>query len=179
MIMDEIDSIYIDALLADAAYVELTKEDGSIMDSEDTSDALAKRLTQPQADFIVDNFEVLAQPGDAGFWSTDGGFSATVWRGKENTNYAGQVYLSMRGTAQLEDFADDAVLAKTGVAYDQLVDMVNWWTRATTPAGEMVPQISALDVGQSFSTIIAAEMIKLKAVQVMMSSTVNLVTTNY
>ena len=62
-------------------------------------------------------------------------------RDRTGTDYAGQVYVSMRGTNPFVDFVDDAVLAITGVAYDQLASMVNWWMRATAVAGQQVAQI--------------------------------------
>jgi len=48
-------NIFINALLADASYVDVS--------SEQFSDNLKERLTQPLADFITTNFEVLNQTG--------------------------------------------------------------------------------------------------------------------
>lgn len=87
---------------------------------------LAARLTQPLADFITQNFDVLDQE-----IALSDGFSAVVWKGKAGTEYAGQVYVSMRGTFGSQDIQDDAQLAATGVTYNQLKDMVNWWLRNT------------------------------------------------
>ncbi len=138
---------YINALLADASYVNL---------ASDINTRLAARLTQPLADFITDNFEVLNQQPD----SLLDGFSATVWRGKSTGDYAGQVYVSMRGTNPGVDFIDDAVLATTGVAYDQLASMVNWWMRATATAGQQVAQVKVFKVivgGVEIRQIVAAD----------------------
>jgi hypothetical protein len=132
--MSTINETYINALLADAAYVNMHALTGSNADPLLTDAALtariAARMTQPQADFITTNFEVLNQE-----LSPIGGFDAVVWKGKPGTAYAGKVYVSMRGTQGLTDIADDAELAITGVPKDQIVSMVNWWLKITAPAG--------------------------------------------
>lgn len=69
---------YINALLADASYVDLTS---------DINANLKARLTEPLANFITTNFEVLNQQPDSFF----DGFSATVWKGKAGADYAGQI----------------------------------------------------------------------------------------
>lgn len=112
----QMNATYINALLADASYVNLTNSDGTVVAENQIISRVKERLTEPLADFITDNFEVLNQQPD----SLLDGFSATVWRGKSTGDYAGQVYVSMRGTNPGVDFIDDAVLATTGVAYDQL-----------------------------------------------------------
>lgn len=124
---------YINALLADASYVDL---------SANINTRLANRLTQPLADFITANFEVMNQTGSSDGALSFGGFGATVWRGKSTGDYAGQTYVSMRGTQELlSDIPDDLQLALTGVTYSQLKDMVNWWLRETTPEGQQAKQI--------------------------------------
>jgi hypothetical protein len=130
--MSTINETYINALLADAAYVRLhsgTEIDGpntALLTGSALTTAIAARLTQPQADFITSNFEVLNQE-----LSAFGGFDAVVWRGKVGTPYAGKVYVSMRGTQGLQDIADDGSLAFAGIPHQQIADMVNWWLRAT------------------------------------------------
>lgn len=59
-------------------------------------------------------------------WLLDPGFDAVVWEGRANTSYAGQVYVSMRGTQGHTDIADDLALAAQGIPHDQIVTMVNW-----------------------------------------------------
>src|SRR3546814_263680 len=100
---------YINALLADGSYSLLRDQNGVLAEAR-INESLALRLTQPLADFITQNFTVINQE----IASSDG-FSATVWQGKEGTEYAGQVYVSMRGTNPGQDFYDDAQLAATGV----------------------------------------------------------------
>lgn len=132
--MTSINDAYINALLADASYV-----DGLGVGSLEAN--LTGRMTPALAEFIADNFTVITQA--SGY---DSSFEATVWSGNAGTPYAGQTYVSMRGTQELTDFAVDADLATSGLAHAQLVDMVNWWLRETTPADQMAKQISLVVV---------------------------------
>ena len=141
---------YINALLADASYVAMSDQDG-VLDESDIRARLALRLTQPLADFITSNFTVQNQE-----LSSNGSFDAVVWKGKAETEYSGQTYVSMRGTAPGVDFFDDAQLAITGVAYYQIKDMVNWWLRETTQEGQPAKQIQLATIGTGFSFIEAA-----------------------
>ena len=150
--MSMIHESYINALLADASYVRLQQgaDDAPVGQPLKTvaeqNAAIAARLTQPQADYITTNFEVVDQE-----LSPTGGFDATVWRIKSNSSLAGpnnenagKVYISMRGTQGGTDIADDVELAATGVPSRQAVSMVNWWLRMTTPANAQAVQIQAL-----------------------------------
>ncbi len=131
---NQIQNAYINALLADAAYVDIDK----------FSDKLADRLTQSQANFLLTNFEVASFVNKDDTPLIGSGFDATVWRGKANTPYAGQVYVSMRGTQPGDggaDIAADLDLAFNAGARSQLIDMVNWWLRATTASGQSARQI--------------------------------------
>jgi Ca2+-binding RTX toxin-like protein len=144
--MNNIKDAYVNALLADASYVRLHTggdEEGPmtpLRTDEDLINAIAARMTRTQAIFITDNFELLNQE-----LSLTGGFDATVWRGKNGTQYEGKAYVSIRGTQQLSDFADDHTLFNTGLAPKQLVSMVNWWLRETTPRGQSATQIKVND----------------------------------
>ena len=124
--MSEIDNVYINALLADASYINF--KDNEI--DNDTNSDLNNRLTPILANYVKENFEILASLPD----SENSGFNCVVWRGLTGTDYAGQVFVSMRGTQETEDVLDDATLATTGVAYDQIADMVNWWLRVNNPS---------------------------------------------
>jgi hypothetical protein len=132
--MTTINNSYINAILADASYVgALTPSlTGSLLRNR-----LTDRMTLDLAQFIGNNFTVVTQE------SNDDGssFDATVWRGNPDTEYAGQVYVSMRGTQGLSDIDEDVDLATSGLAHEQLVDMVNWWLRETTPVDQMAKQI--------------------------------------
>ena len=126
---------YINALLADASYVNGLEE-------VNINSLLTTRLTKPLADFITNNFDVLSQTNSA-----DGGFDAVVWKGQVGTPYEGKTYVSMRGTQEFPiDLLDDAQLATTGVAYSQIANMVNWWLRETTPAGQLAKQIGVFTI---------------------------------
>jgi hypothetical protein len=134
----------INALFADASYVRLQQGDDApvgqpLKTVAEKNTAIAARLTQPQADFITKNFEVLTQE-----LSVTGGFDAVVWRGKVGTDYAGKTYVSMRCTQGSTDIADDGDLALYGVPSAQVVSMVNWWLRMTTSRSQQAVQIQAL-----------------------------------
>ena len=122
--MTTINDTYVNALLADACYVDglLPNQTGAELAGQ-----LAGRMTPELAKYIGDNFTVVNQA--SGFASS---FEATVWRGNAGTPYAGQVYVSTRGTQEFPDFGADADLASSGLAHQQLADMVNWWLRETT-----------------------------------------------
>jgi hypothetical protein len=134
--MNIIQNIYINALLADAAYVQLVDNKNKPLSIDGVRTNLTARLTQPQADYLLANFDILTQT-----LSPTGGFDAVVWKGKSGTDYAGQVYVSMRGTQGLQDIDDDLALSGRGVPYNQVRDMANWWMRATAKPGDVVKQI--------------------------------------
>ncbi|MBN8476771.1 hypothetical protein [Sulfuritalea sp.] len=130
--MTTINDTYINALLADAAYVtQLVNQD------PDLAAKLAARMTQPQATFIAANFSVASHIES----TTGSGFDATVWKGNVDTPYASRVYVSMRGTAGIVDLLSDIDLTAAGAPRAQYVDMVNWWLRVTTSSNLYVPQI--------------------------------------
>lgn len=55
-----INDAYINALLADASYVDLSNQSG-VLPEDVIKGRLALRLTQPLADFITENFTVKDQ----------------------------------------------------------------------------------------------------------------------
>ena len=124
--MSEISNAYINALLTDASYIDF--EGNQIGNNE--YDDLSDRITPTLASYIKENFEILSSLPD----SENIGFNCVVWRGRTGTDYAGQVFVSMRGTQGVENVLDDATLATTGVAYEQIADMVNWWLRVNNPS---------------------------------------------
>jgi trimeric autotransporter adhesin len=137
--MTTINDAYINALLADSAYVGgLTA--GLFGDS--LAGKLQTRMTPTLAAYNGKNFSVVTQIESAG-----SSFDATVWRannadGTPNPN--GKIYVSMRGTQQPTDFLVDADLAVTGNARAQVTDMINWWLRISTPVGQSANQVSAV-----------------------------------
>lgn len=126
---------FINSLLADATYVNVTAS----MDRDRVIEALRPRMTSTQAEFIATNFGVASS-----ITSPDGsGFDATVWEGRPGTEYAGQVFVSTRGTEfpSVDVWGADVDLALNVAARSQIIDMVNWWMRETAPAGVPVAQI--------------------------------------
>lgn len=134
--MKPIETAYINALLADASYVTPAVN----IDGDD----MKKHLTATQSAFIAANFKVRTSEETPNSINPllGTGFDAVVWEGKDGTPYAGQVYVSLRGTQDATDIADDGSLATKGIPYDQIRDMVNWWLRSTTPEGSQARQIN-------------------------------------
>ncbi|MEZ5615817.1 MAG: hypothetical protein R3E35_11455 [Rhodocyclaceae bacterium] len=141
--MTTINDIYINALLADAAYANDLQDNDA---GGDLARKLSPRMTQPQAAIIAANFSVVSHIESSDVLGS--GFDATVWQGNAGTSYAGKIYVSMQGTQGPGDFLSDIDLATNGAARAQYVDMVNWWLRITTPTNVYVPQIRlALGMG--------------------------------
>lgn len=146
--MTAIHDTFINAILADAAYVNGLAG----LNAGDLSKALTGRMTPELAKYISDQFEVVTQFGDS---SAFDGFNATVWREKKS----GKLTVSFRGTQEYFDFTADADLATRGIPYTQLADLVNWWLRETTPVGQLVKQIGVALIsvgGLPISTFVAA-----------------------
>ena len=76
--MNNISSIYVNAFLADAAYIDLPR--GKIDPDADIYKVLSKRMTSPLAKFIADNFEVISNRLSNDLIGT--GFDAIVWKGR-------------------------------------------------------------------------------------------------
>jgi trimeric autotransporter adhesin len=127
--MKPIETAYVNALLADASYVV------GLSPRINLEDELKTRMTPSQAKFIAANFEVVNSVETLGGFNGSTGFDATVWRGKAGSDYAGQVYVSTRGTQGGQDILDDISLATRGIPHQQIADMVNWWLKNTASAG--------------------------------------------
>jgi trimeric autotransporter adhesin len=140
--MKPIESAYLNALLADASYAV-----NPALTLGDQKTALEKRMTVTQAKFIADNFEIVNSVETLGGPLGSTGFDATVWRGKTGSNYAGQVYVSTRGTQGMQDNLDDISLALRGIPHQQVADMVNWWLKNTaSPSATNVKQIKVKSI---------------------------------
>ena len=148
--MTLIKDTYINALLADASYGEdfIPGMTGIAL-----ADALTNRMTPNIAQYIANNFTVLHQEDNNNSLLLESSFDATVWEGRAGTDYEGQVYVSMRGSQETLDFVEDIDLASSGLAHEQLVEMVNWWLRETTPVNQMAKQIGLQNIDIPFSTI--------------------------
>ena len=141
--MSYIQSAYINALLADAAYIDLPVGAISRDQWEDPKKgALSKRMTLPLAKFIADNFEVINTRLAHDIPVLDSGFDAIVWKGRKGTPYEGKVFLSARGTESGTDMLiADVDLTINSLARSQAIDMINWWSRITTERGKPALQV--------------------------------------
>ena len=140
--MNTINKTYVDALLADAAYVE-GLFDG--MTKFELNGVLANRMTPTLAKFISEKFEIVSHKESNDILGS--GFDATVWRGVAGSEFAGQVFVSMRGTEGAQDIVSDVDLALPfGIAKRQIVSMVNWWNQITTPTTGQAAQIQLVPI---------------------------------
>jgi hypothetical protein len=140
--MSNINAAYINALLADATYA-LDENTENSLTGEDLVSKLSERMTPTLANYIADNFTVVThkEMGEV----LESGFDATVWR----DNATGKTYVSMRGSEGLADFASaDVDLSTLGLARQQVLDMMNWWLKITTPSGQDAKQL-AFSLGNS------------------------------
>ena len=114
--MTAIANAYINALLADAAYVDLTQG----MSEADMKRDLSGRMTPTLAAYIAANFEIVSckNTEDTGSGS---GFDATVWRGK---------------TGDL--FYTDLRIGIDGYASPQAIAEYRYIKQLMTPAGQSV-----------------------------------------
>ena len=138
--MSAINQAYVNALLADASYVDTTRG----MNADALETALTTRMTPTLAAYIAANFEVASSINSSDIPLLGSGFDATVWRGRADGDFAGQVFVSARGT-ELEaggaDLLADGDLALQVGARSQIIDMVNWWLRESTPIDQQARQI--------------------------------------
>ena len=142
--MNTINDFYVNALLADAAYVK-----GVLESDSDLAQKLSKRMTPSQAQYIADNFTVISAIDTSDYLGS--GFDALVWKGKPGSAYAGKVYISMRGTEDFGDFLADTDLALlSGSGRAQIMDMVNWWLRITTATTGQAKQIKVDPLSGNF-----------------------------
>ncbi|MDK9705271.1 MAG: hypothetical protein OEL20_19270 [Sulfuritalea sp.] len=140
--MSSIADIYINALLADASYaLELADgQSGATLEGR-----LSSSMTPTLAKFISSNFSITSHnESDDSLLSDGSGFDATVWKGNTGTPYADKVYVSMQGTLGAQDFLSDISLATIGKPRAQLIEMINWWLRITTPADQLARQLTIL-----------------------------------
>jgi hypothetical protein len=92
--MNAIRQAYINALLADATYVNLTPG----MSEAELKLDLSARMTPTLAAYLATNFEVASSVNSSDTALFGSGFDATVWRGRADGDFAGQVFVSARGT---------------------------------------------------------------------------------
>jgi len=154
MATNSIHNAFLNALMADATYVEDLVPFGVPLSGDDLIGQLKNRLTPDLAKYFAAHFDVVQQ-----FLTDDkslsaSGFDVTVFRSKDD----GQTYVSFRGSEGPQDFVADGDLTTSGMARRQVVDMVNWWLQARAPSGASCPQIALVPIpGSSSSMIVAGE----------------------
>lgn len=97
---------------------------------------------------ILDRYEIVAHHADLLPTSTldpkqldhphsENGFSATLYKSK-NTETEDQYVLAMKGSAGFKDIVmtDLLDIVANGAAYDQIIDMYNFWQQIKAPKGE-------------------------------------------
>ncbi len=137
--MNSATSLFEAASLAEAAYANFVDNAGNLLtDTDDIEAALQNgsfnnmSFSAVQAIEFINQWRVIDHLPDA-----DSGFSATVFeRLNEDGTPTGQYSLAIRGSTTVDggvDFlADAALIVSNGVARLQLVDLYNFWQRATT-----------------------------------------------
>ena len=148
MEINSIQNAFVNALLADATYVDGLAPGGSALSGTALAEKLSSRLTPDLAKYLADHFEVITQKLTQD--QTESGFDATVWRSKDD----GQVYVSTRGTEGKGDLIADADLTTSGLAGWQTLDMVNWWLKSRAPVGTLAAQIKFETVTTPDGTVI-------------------------
>ncbi|MCK6385955.1 MAG: hypothetical protein L6Q52_16690, partial [Rhodocyclaceae bacterium] len=124
--MTSLASLFEQAQLAEAAYANLVPGTTLLSELQNTENGM--RFSLAQATAFVADWQVVDHIPD-----TASGFSATIFRSTQTGAYT----LAIRGSTNLTDFAADAALiARDGLAVQQVADLYNYWQRANTPAGQ-------------------------------------------
>ena len=112
-------NLFQQAQLAEAAYADFS------VSTISTKQALINaKFSDAQATAFIATWQVIDHIPD-----TAAGFSATIFRNIQTGDYS----LAIRGSTDLADFsADAALIVVDGVAVRQIVDLYNFWQRATT-----------------------------------------------
>jgi Ca2+-binding RTX toxin-like protein len=127
------------ASLAEAAYADFNDSNGGVLIAEqDIVNRLkAKDWSETQAKEFAKHYRVVHQQPN-----TASGFSATVFeRLSESGAPTGEYIFAARGTEPSAQFgqdlgADIGDLVRDGLAWEQIVDLHNYWKQLTTPAGQ-------------------------------------------
>ena len=86
-------------------------------------------LSGPQADRFASSYTAVLPT----FHDDVSDFDVNVFK-----DIDGQLTVAIRGTLGLHDLlVTDADIVATGVAYDQIVAMYNWWLRVSTATGQV------------------------------------------
>lgn len=119
---------YLNALLAQASYVN------GLAPGQALGDQLTQELTATAAEYVGSQFTVVTQHTDP-----VSGFSVTVF-----ADSGGTQYISFRGTeftSAIDWLVDFDAYFLSGLGRSQVIAMVNWYMRASTPSSEQAVQI--------------------------------------
>lgn len=122
------------ALLAEAAYCDFSK--GFVKDDVERAlftEGIGSVKNPQHAELISKNWSVVAYWEDSKRWR-DTGFSATLFKSKGE-----QYVLALEGTQEkVNDLfsADIKGIMANGLAYEQIIDMYNFWQQINTPKGQ-------------------------------------------
>lgn len=87
---------------------------------------------------FIKNWRVVAHQPD-----TSSGFSGTVFERVNPKSGEERYVFAARGTAGIVDIAEDlANLVANGLAWQQIIDMYNWWKELSTPLGSTYKRAS-------------------------------------
>ena len=137
-------SLFEQTQLAEAAYASFSDKNGILFKNEnDLKKALkdnGSEFSQTQAEEFLKHWRVADQYATAGtdkdnlLTNKGSGFSATLF---ESLDRPGEYTFAIRGSIGLNDFkADLDLIANSGIAAVQIVDMVNYWQSLITPEGQ-------------------------------------------
>lgn len=142
--MSTITEIFDSAELSLASYADLVTTLGI---SQQITKLKEAGMSQKQAEeFAVRFTEVITISDDP----LDTGFSATVF-----ASPTGQLTLAIRGTDEFPgiDYGDDLDILNSGLAKEQLLVMVNWWSKISNPTGTSVKQFSIQSYREGIDTV--------------------------
>lgn len=103
--------------------------------------------TTARADEFVKHWRAVDHVLDDGSWLDDirtgnKGYSATIFERLDNGVPTGEYVYAIRGTAGVTDLIEDVGnLVANGLAWEQIVEMYNHWTKASTPRGQPCAQV--------------------------------------
>ncbi|XXQ67828.1 hypothetical protein ACKLNO_09430 [Neisseriaceae bacterium B1] len=141
-------------ILAETSYSSFL-EDSDIKKSIMNINKKTGEEERPQsfAKYVLNHYNIVAHHADRvenGWFDTnniltdfkkataeESGFSATLFQAKENAENAKEYVLAIRGTAGFKDLAADAGdIVGDGIAYEQVVDLYNFYKQLTKTAGQ-------------------------------------------
>ncbi len=137
-------SLFEQTQLAEAAYASFSNKKGGLFkDKDDLEKALkgnGSEFSQTQAEEFLKHWRVADQYAtdrtdkDNLLTNKGSGFSATLF---ESLDRPGEYTFAIRGSIGANDFkADLDLIANSGIAAVQIVDMVNYWQSLITPEGQ-------------------------------------------